>query len=159
MLLTGSRRTMWPTQCKVGHELVEFGNSDDGMNSMGFGEMTKRIVIVEDHPDMQLMYNAALRKISAVEVVAQMMTAEEAIRRVPELLPDLALVDISLPGMSGLKLTTHLKQDNPDIKVLVVTAHDRESFFDQAIKSGADGLIAKGDVQELRRAVMRLLQI
>ncbi len=108
-----------------------------------------RIIIVDDHP---LMRKGLIMSLSAeldVEVCGQASTAEDAITLVESENPDLAIVDISLPGMSGLELVKHLHATNPDLFSLVVSRHDESLYAERAIRAGARGYIMKheaGDV-------------
>ena len=117
-----------------------------------------RIIIVDDHP---LMRKGLIMSLSAeldVEVCAQASNAEEAMTLVESENPDLAIVDISLPGMSGLELIKRLHAIRPELYILVVSRHDESLYAERAIRAGARGYIMKheaGDV--MMKAVRRVL--
>ena len=93
-----------------------------------------------------------------VEVCAQASNAEEAMTLVESENPDLAIVDISLPGMSGLELIKRLHAIRPELYTLVVSRHDESLYAERAIRAGARGYIMKyeaGDV--MMKAVRRVL--
>jgi DNA-binding NarL/FixJ family response regulator len=119
--------------------------------------MKKRILIVEDNEDMRFLYGALFRRMLDVEIISQVVTAEEALQKIPQEQPDLVIVDISLPGMSGIELIERMRRSNSSVKMLVVTAHDPDRYFNEARRAGADGLIAKGDAKQVVRAVKRYL--
>jgi DNA-binding NarL/FixJ family response regulator len=84
-----------------------------------------------------------------LSVVGQMNSAEEAMDEIERLEPDLAIIDISLPGMSGMELVKHLQARMPDVRTLVVSRHDESLYAERAIRAGARGYIMKleaGDV-------------
>ncbi len=117
-----------------------------------------RIIIVDDHPLMRKGLMMSLSAESDVEVCAQASSAEEAMTLVESENPDLAIVDISLPGMSGLELVKHLHAIRPELYTLVVSRHDESLYAERAIRAGARGYIMKheaGDV--LMKAVRRVL--
>lgn len=118
----------------------------------------KRMIVVDDHPIMQKGLAATLDAEHGFEVVGQLECAEEVIERFDELDPNLAVVDISLPGMSGLELVKHLTARDPDFKILVVSRHEETIYAERAIRAGAKGYVMKmeaGDV--LLKAVKKIL--
>lgn len=103
------------------------------------------------------MYRVIFRKCPDIEIVAQVATAEEALAILPDIKPDLVIVDISLPGMDGILLITELRQIYPHLKILVATGHDPDRYLGAATRAGADGFLQKGDVAEIRSKVNQLL--
>lgn len=92
------------------------------------------------------------------EVVAQLDKAEEALRKFDELTPDLMIIDVSLPGMSGLELVKHLTARNPEIKILVVSRHEEALYAERVIRAGAKGYVMKLEAGEvLLKAVKKIL--
>ncbi|HON11310.1 MAG TPA: response regulator transcription factor [Chitinispirillaceae bacterium] len=119
----------------------------------------KRIIIVEDHEEMQFLYSIMFRKEHDIEIAAQVTDADEALRRLEELNPDLVLIDISLPGKSGIDFTKIVRKSHPGLKILIVTGYEPNRFYDIAKKAGADDLIMKSDIRQIIKAVRRLLGI
>lgn len=117
-----------------------------------------RIYIVDDHPLMRKGMAMTLDNELEMEVVGQSETAEEALQKIPELKPDLAVVDISLPGMNGIELIKHLLNHQPELKVLVISRHDEELYAERAIRAGARGYLMKLEAGDtLVTAVRRIL--
>lgn len=117
-----------------------------------------KILLVDDHPLMRKGLALTLDAETDLRVVGQAEDAEAALQMVDELEPDIVIVDISLPGMSGLELIKHLTAVNPDIKTLVVSRHDEVLYAERSIRAGAKGYIMKlvaGDV--IVKAVRRIL--
>ena len=116
-----------------------------------------RIFIVEDHEDMRTMYDAMFRRRKGVEIVGQVVSAEEALKALPEARPDLVIVDISLPGMDGLSLVREMRRTYPDMKSVVVSGHDPARYCAAARDAGADDYIYKDSMIEVRERIARLL--
>jgi DNA-binding NarL/FixJ family response regulator len=108
-----------------------------------------RILVVDDHPLMRKGLALTLEAESDMEVVAQAADAEEAMSIVEKQEVDVAVVDISLPGMSGLELIKHLQALRPGIKVLVVSRHDETLYAERAIRAGASGYVMKLEASDL----------
>ena len=83
-----------------------------------------RIIIVDDHPLMRKGLALTLGMEPDLEVCGQAESAEEALTMIEKLQPDVAVVDISLPGMSGLELIKHMQVLAPGVRILVVSRHD-----------------------------------
>lgn len=119
----------------------------------------KRIIIVDDHPMMQKGLAMTLEAEHGFEVVKQFSRAEEALQEFEELSPDLAIVDISLPGMSGLELVKHLVSRDPDFKILVISRHDESLYAERVIRAGAKGYLMKLEAgDKLIKAVKKVLK-
>lgn len=119
----------------------------------------KHILLVDDHPLMRKGLAMTLEAEADLTVMAQVESAEEAIDAVNAQVPDIAIVDISLPGMSGLELIKHLLALHPELPILVVSRHDETLYAERAIRAGARGYIMKleaGDV--IVKAVRRVLK-
>lgn len=117
-----------------------------------------RILLVDDHPLMRKGLAMSLDSEPDLTVVAQCADAEEAMQVLEEAKPDLAVVDVSLPGMSGLELVKHMLAIREDLKILVASRHDESLYAERAIRAGARGYVMKleaGDV--ILKAVRRVL--
>jgi DNA-binding NarL/FixJ family response regulator len=117
------------------------------------------IIIVDDHPLMRKGLAMTLDAEPDLAVVGQMDSAEEALDEIESLAPDLAIVDVSLPGMSGMELVKHLQARMPEVKILVVSRHDETLYAERSIRAGARGYIMKleaGDV--IVKAARQVLQ-
>ena len=118
----------------------------------------KKVLLVEDSLDMRLIYKRLFRRAEDIEI-AESSSAEEALHAIPEINPDLLIVDISLPGISGLELTRRVRRLYPQIKILVVTGHELDWYHEEAIRSGADALISKSIGSGLVEKCREMLQI
>ena len=116
------------------------------------------LVLIDDHPLMRKGLARTIENEVDLNVVGQMSSAEEALEKIEDLAPALAIVDISLPGMSGMELIKHLQSRTPDIKLLVVSRHDETLYAERCIRAGAKGYVMKqeaGDVivQAIRKVL------
>jgi DNA-binding NarL/FixJ family response regulator len=101
-----------------------------------------RVVLVDDHP----IYRAGLARLlreSGIDVVAEVPNGESALTAVEELAPDVVVMDLNMPGMSGLEATRRLVEQSPATRVLVVSVSAQEADVTDAILAGASGYILK----------------
>lgn len=118
----------------------------------------KSIVLVDDHPLMRKGLALTLDSDPAYEVIEQLDRGEELIQRLNELNPDLIIIDVSLPGMSGLELVKHIISQKEDQKMLVVSRHDESLYAERVIRAGAKGYVMKLEASEvLLKAVRKVL--
>ncbi|MBI1294952.1 response regulator [bacterium] len=102
-----------------------------------------RIMLVENHPVMRDTCRLLIDSNDHIEVCAAFATAEEALQQTPLLRPDLVLIDISLPGMSGIEFSMSVRAIAPDLPVLLMTGHGDERYRQEAADAGATGLVFK----------------
>ncbi|HLE95211.1 MAG TPA: response regulator transcription factor [Acidimicrobiia bacterium] len=113
-----------------------------------------RVVVVDDHTLMRQGLVGLLDEDPDLVVVGQAGDASSALDVIEEMRPDVVLMDVGLPGVSGLELTVRVKRIVPDIRVLVLTMYEREDYLFQALQAGASGYVLKGaDIQDLLTAV------
>lgn len=102
-----------------------------------------KILVVDDHAMMRDGIRALLSIYDDVEIVGEASEGREAIEKVGELAPDVAIMDIAMPGMDGLEATRRIRKKNPTVKVLVLTQYDNKEYILSAIKAGATGYVPK----------------
>lgn len=118
----------------------------------------KKIIIVDDHPMMRKGLASTLEAEPGYEVVAQFERAEEALDKFKDLDADLIIVDVSLPGMSGIELVKNLLFQFPDLLSLVVSRHEVSLYAERALRAGAKGYVMKFEPSEvLLKAVRKVL--
>ena len=121
-----------------------------------------RVLLVEDHELVRAAVRQALARAADIDVVGDVATAEDGLRLVPELRPDVVLVDIDLPGMRGSEFVRELAPRFPDIAFVMLTVSRAERDLLDAIRSGARGYMSKDlspdalirAVQDIRNDVM-----
>src|SRR5512135_582336 len=112
-----------------------------------------QIVIIDDHPLFRDGVIQTLQAEADIEIVGQTTTAAEAVRLAGELLPDVILLDITIPG-GGLNAARMIAATSPVTKIIMLTASEAEEDVLTALKSGARGYILKGvSARELVKAV------
>ena len=104
--------------------------------------MTK-IGIVEDNPTIRSGLEELVTGLKDCRCIGAFGSAEEALRRLPALKPELVLMDIHLPNLSGIECTARLKGLLPDVGILMLTVYEDEAKIFQALKAGANGYILK----------------
>jgi DNA-binding NarL/FixJ family response regulator len=114
-------------------------------------------MLVEDHPILAQAVETLLMTRSRVERFVAFRTAEEAIERLPELAVDIALVDISLPGMSGLDLIALIARERPGVRCIALSGHREATYVRRALAAGARGYINKEQATSLPQAIERVL--
>jgi two-component system, NarL family, response regulator DevR len=102
-----------------------------------------RLMIVDDHAVVRLGLRTLLSDEPDLEVVAEAGSAEEALVKVAAAKPDIAIVDIQLPGRSGIEICQEIRQKFPATRVVILTSHAGESFVGQAMRAGASGYVMK----------------
>ncbi len=102
-----------------------------------------RVLVVDDHTIVREGVHILLEAQSDIEVVGEAADGQEALVRARELQPEIALVDIAMPGMNGLELTRALKRDWPQINVIILTMYESDEYFFQVLDAGASGYVLK----------------
>ncbi|MDB6023165.1 MAG: two component transcriptional regulator, LuxR family, partial [Pedosphaera sp.] len=102
-----------------------------------------RILIVDDHPLFRQGLQQMIDDRPELIVCGQAADAAEALRVIPELKPDLVLVDISLGGTSGIDLVKSIRDQHEDLPVLVISMHDESLYAERALRAGAMGYVMK----------------
>ena len=104
-----------------------------------------RIVIVEDHEVARRGIRHVLATNPDIEVIGEVANGEEATKKVQDLHPDIVLLDISLPGMSGIDVAEVLRHNAPDSRIIFVSQHDSVPLAKDALRAGASGYVVKSD--------------
>lgn len=115
------------------------------------------IFIVEDHLGMLQALRQLLEEVPEFTVIGYAASAEVALVQLAVLSPDLCLVDLSLPGMSGLELVEYLSREQPSLRCLVVTGHSDPMYRLAALTAGAAGYVTKDDPDNVLLAVREVL--
>ncbi|HLX59052.1 MAG TPA: response regulator transcription factor [Ktedonobacteraceae bacterium] len=128
--------------------LQRIGNGDQEQGNV------IRILLVDDHALVREGTRRLLETESDVEVVAEASSGEEAIEVAHKLQPDIAIMDIAMPGMGGIEATRAIKKDCPETAVLVLSAYDDEPYLLALLDVGAAGFLLKNvHGQELIQAI------
>ena len=113
-----------------------------------------KILLVDDHEFVRMGINALLARYPQFQVVAEAANAQEAVQRAIQDRPDVIIMDIRLPGKSGIEATREIMQQLPDTKIIMLTSFAEDELLFDAIIAGAAGYILKQiDIKELIRAL------
>jgi two-component system response regulator NreC len=102
-----------------------------------------RIVIAEDHTILRAGLRALFSSRKDIEVVGEAGDGREAVRIVDKLVPDLLLIDLSMPKLNGIEAIREIKNRHPRIKIIVLTVHKNEEYIMASLEAGATGYILK----------------
>lgn len=102
-----------------------------------------RLLLVDDHPIVLDGIKSHLCAQPELEVVGDAANGQEALRKAKLTLPDVILMDISMPHMNGLEAIGHLRKQVPNAKVLILTMHESKEYIAQVVRSGARGYMLK----------------
>ncbi|MCW5909759.1 MAG: response regulator transcription factor [Cyclobacteriaceae bacterium] len=108
-----------------------------------YNETLRRIVIIEDNDELRSAYDIIIRGLADYIVVGAYASCEEAIKRLSKDNPDLVLMDLSLPGISGMEGISYIKRKMSAVKIIVLTVHDDSENVFNAFCAGAMGYITK----------------
>ena len=118
-----------------------------------------RILLVDDHPVVLDGLKSSFSKKNDYKVIAVACNGKEAIDKAVKLLPDIILMDISMPVMGGVEATTQLRKILPDIKILILTIYNKKEYINKLFSAGAHGYITKDvSFEELLYAVNTINQ-
>ena len=114
-----------------------------------------RILLADDHTLIRNGISTLLQSYQDLEVVGEAEDGVEAVRKTKEIKPDVVVIDVSMPKLSGIDATKAIKKEHPEIHVLVLTMHENEEYVYQILKSGAAGYVLKSAGKEELSAAIR----
>lgn len=106
--------------------------------------MTVRVLLVDDHTLFRRGLRTMLEQHDGIEVVAEAADGREAIAGTAEHAPDVIVLDLDMPEVSGVQATRRTLADNPDARILILTMFDDDVSLDAALRAGALGYVLKG---------------
>ncbi|OCK62077.1 response regulator transcription factor [Bradyrhizobium sp. LMTR 3] len=113
-----------------------------------------RIALVDDHPVVLAGIRALLQGVPEVELVGEANTGTTGLKAICECSPDIAVIDLSLPDISGLELARRLSKRCPAVKIIALTVHEDRAYIHPALEAGARGYLLKRSAgDELLRAI------
>ncbi len=107
-----------------------------------------KIIIADDHQIVRDGISALLIKKQEIEIVAEASNGEELLNILKNLTPDIIILDISMPGKTGIELTKIIKTEYPEIEIIIFSSHSEGENVIKAIEAGAKGILPKNSVRE-----------
>jgi len=104
---------------------------------------TIRVLLVDDHEIVRAGLRMLFRAEKSVEIAGEASSGYEAIDAVDELAPDVVLMDVAMPGMTGIEATRRIKEKHPEVAVLALTMHEDDQYFFEMLNAGASGYVPK----------------
>ncbi len=108
----------------------------------------KNILIIDDHPLFREGLKSIVERDSRFRVVGEAGTGKQGLRMAEQLKPDLAVVDISLPDLNGIQVTTEMQSRLPKTKIMIVSMHSKIDYIAEGFQAGATGYVAKDSASD-----------
>lgn len=109
---------------------------------------TIRVVLADDHVFVRDGIKSLLENEANIEVVGEAIDGADALEVVADSKPDLLIVDIRMPNLTGIEVVEKLRSENNDVKIIMLSMHESEEYVLKSIKAGADGYLLKGSSKE-----------
>jgi DNA-binding NarL/FixJ family response regulator len=120
--------------------------------------LTHRILIAEDHSLLREGLRSMISAVPNFEVVGEARDGKEAVQMALHLQPDVIMMDLSMPSMSGIEATVQVKRRSPQIKIIALTVYKSAEYVQEALKAGVDGYVLKDSTYaELVTAIQSVL--
>jgi DNA-binding NarL/FixJ family response regulator len=118
-----------------------------------------QVVLADDHALVRAGIRALLERIDGVEVVGEAGDGQQALELIEQLDPDVVLLDLTMPGLSGFEVLKETNEKFPNVNMIVLSVHDSEEYAFHALRSGAVGYLPKSAAStELEEAIGRVLR-
>lgn len=116
--------------------------------------MSVSVVIVDDHPMVAEGIEALLSSYDDIDVLCTLSSGQEAIDRIEDLAPDVMMLDLNMPGVSGLNATEIILEKRPETRILILSMHDSPEYIATALRHGARGYVLKDvPTDEIKTAI------
>lgn len=116
-----------------------------------------RVLVVDDHPSMRMGLTALINGQPGMEVVAEASDGEEAIEVFEDVLPDVVLMDLRMPGLGGVEATLAILKKSPDARIIILSTYDWDEDIHLAIQSGAKSYLLKDtSVEDIAYTIHRV---
>ena len=117
-----------------------------------------KLILADDHTLVRTGLRRLLDDMDNISVLAEADNGHDAIAQVAEYAPDVAILDINMPGLDGMKTTEILRRDYPSLKIIIVSMHSDELFPQRLIKAGANAYLTKDSgIQEIAHAIFEVM--
>lgn len=122
--------------------------------SMYVKDKPLRVFLADDHPLLRMAVRLSLAQQKDMEVVGEASDGYSAVEKIQASIPDVAVLDVEMPGLSGIRAIRILRQVIPEMKIVVLSTYNKEEYIREAIQAGADGYVLKRvGIDELIRII------
>lgn len=113
-----------------------------------------RVFLADDHPLLRMAVRLSLTQNNDIQVVGEASDGYSAVERIQTSCPDVAVLDVEMPGLSGIRAIRVLRRSFPDMKIVVLSTYNKDEYIRQAMEAGADGYVLKRvGIDELVRII------
>ena len=102
-----------------------------------------RVLMADDHILVRAGFRALLENLEGIQIIGEGSDGQEALRMIKARRPDVALLDVAMPGLNGLEVAARVRKSCPDVAVLILSMHANEEYVAQALQAGAAGYLVK----------------
>lgn len=144
---------------KPGTEGLPVGATQEGKPPPRRSKPTIRVLLADDHTILRRTLASFLESRDDFVVVGEASDGDQAFKQTMALLPDVLLLDLNMPGKGGLEILPSIRQEAPNVKVLILTGREEDWYIMRAMRAGAHGYVLKsGDEQELLDGIVKVTQ-
>ena len=119
------------------------------------GTQVTRVVLADDHPDIRAGIRTMLKRTPDIEVIGEASNGVEAIELVETLKPDVLILDVEMPVMTGSKVAERLKKTGSSVRILVLSAYNDQQYILEMLENGASGYLIKEEVPDILITAIR----
>jgi DNA-binding NarL/FixJ family response regulator len=119
--------------------------------------MKRTVYIVEDHRDLREIVALYIASLPDMEVCGMAGSGEAALAEIPAVRPDVAIIDVSMPGIDGIELVKRLRSQRLNLSIIMLSGHLDPTYVQAALRAGATAYVAKGSIQALGKALQDVI--
>lgn len=117
------------------------------------------IILADDHALVRTGLKRLIDDVEGLSIVGEAENGRDAVQRVKELNPDVAILDINMPELNGIQATEILRRDYPELKIIIISMHSDELFPQRLLKAGANAYLTKdSEIEEISHAIHEVME-
>ena len=118
-----------------------------------------KIILADDHALVRTGLKRLIDDVDGLAIIGEAENGRDAVQRVKELNPDVAILDINMPELNGIQATEILRRDYPELKIIIISMHSDELFPQRLLKAGANAYLTKdSEIQEITHAIHEVME-
>ncbi|MEO8513452.1 MAG: response regulator transcription factor [Ignavibacteria bacterium] len=115
------------------------------------------VIIVDDHSLLREGFASRIEKDDTLELIDEAATGEDGLHKICKHKPDVAVVDIELPGINGFELSKKIKECSPNTEIIILTSYKQEEYFREAMEIGVSGYFLKDETIDILKAIKNII--